>query len=759
MTLASLQERRDREQALGMQRHSSWMGMNLDMDSKNAANNIGTDIAAAWPQALEHLVPGVKQLKANQDARALYNERISKLQSKPKYSRLTLEKLEETYGEDPRYESYLNSYKAQVTAREAGYSYSLSKTLNTSKNNLLNRNSLEKYTKQKLTELAPYIEGIFASGIPLVDTETGKVIELSNINLTTQELSDAIHTLSHEFFYDARFFDENGKGGPTDSFLQELKFGEKLNEAQSKILEDRVRLADQADQAETKNAVDDLISAGFGDKSDLNVDLLLNMELSLDENQDEGKPSYSKAWDALFKRVENLSEHSPNAALYLLNQLASHPRAGNARVESARVKVYKKTEDAITAAKIEEGIQKDLIELRYLKGEISSEDLAAGDGNVTDWNPTGIRFNAMSMIGEKTMANFGGDEDYIQHLRVDAMDPRTPLINPDSKQAIALPKNVRDVIQELWNNGNTYASRLNAENKPVYDKTIKKINTRIAQSFPSWGKNHQVGYQVQGMQNAAVLDFEQLTRNLISKRIPVQDAMQQAWDIVKNNLKNVTDERSARANEYFILGNAPYDNTTLGKRFAVGDFLEANINKIGDIEALKKAEGYDVFKLALNSLPQQELKDLENFAAGNFANVSKLSPSMELLYRQTGGKKIRFKDLLTNPKAIANSNRQIWAKSILAAAGAYDEPEQPEQPVSVGVSEPSQAQFEKSIAEIQVLCRKNPHIKNAGRLFINKLTFWNQDPESEAKKIDLIEHALKCGADAKLLNNLISGRT
>ena len=748
MTLASLQDRRRQEQALGMQRESAWVGMNLDMDSKNAANNTGTDIAAAF-QSLEQIIPAAKQFKANQDARALYIQRISELQAKPKYSRLTLEKLEETYGEDPRYETYLNSYKDQVAAREAGFRYSLSKALNTSKNNLLNRNDLEKYTKQKLSALAPYIEGIFASGIPLIDKDTGKIIELSNSNLTEQELSSVIQTLSHEYFYDARFFDENGKGGPTDNFLHELKFGEKLNEAQSKILEDRVRIADQADKADTKNAVGDLISAGFDDRSYLNVDLLLNMELSLDENQDKGIPSYSKAWDALFKRVEDYSEHSTNAALYLLDQLASHPRAGKARIESARVKVYKKTEDAITAAKIAEGIQKELINLQYLKGSISSEDLAAGDGNVTDWNPTGIRFNAMSMIGEKTMAGFGGDEDYIKHLRVDAKDPNTPLINPDSIQAIALPDNVQEVIQELWNNGNTYASRLNDENKHVYDATIKKINTRIAEAFPSWGKNYQVGYQVQEMQEAAVLDFEQLTRNLISERIPVQAAMKQAWDIVKDNLKNVTDEQSARKNEYFILGNSPYDNTTLGKRFAVGDFLEANIDKIGDTEALKKAEGYDVFKLALNSLPQQELRDLENFAAGNFSNVSKLSPSMELLYGQTGGKKILFKDLLRNPKAIANSNRQIWAKSILAASGAYDEPEQP---VSADVSEPSQAQFEKGIAEIQELCRKNPHIKNAGRIFINKLMFYNQDPTSKTKKLDLLEHAIKCGADPKLLN-------
>ena len=749
MTLASLQERRDREQALGMQRESAWVGMNLDMDSKNiTAYNWATQTAQGIEE-LKKLIPAAKQLKENREADTLYRNRIGKLYSDAKLARLSPEKLEKLYGDDKvKWKQYSDSYKAQAEARKAGYRYDIAKLLNTEKNELIRRTALEQYAKQELTALAPYIEGIFASGIPL-EYEDGRVIELSNINLTTQELNDAIHTLSHNFFKDRGFFDEDGKGGPSHELLQGIKFGEKLEEATHKILIDRVSLANQADQASTSNLIGDLISAGFDDKSKLDVDMLLNMELSLDENQDKGIPSYSKAWDALFKRVEDLSEHSPNAALYLLDQLASHPRAGKARVESARVKVYKKTEDAITAAKIEEGIQKDLIELQYLKGDISSEDLAAGDGKVTDWNPTGIRFNAMSMIGEKTMAKFGGDEDYIQHLRVDAMDPSTPLINPDSMQAMRMPDNVQKVIQELWNNGNTYASRLNDENKTVYNGTIKKINTRIAEAFPSWGKNHQVGYQVQEMQEAAVLDFEQLTRNLISERIPVQAAMKQAWDIVKDNLKNVTDEQSARKNEYFILGNSPYDNTTLGKRFAVGDFLEANIDKIGDIEALKKAEGYDVFKLALNSLPQQELRDLENFAAGNFSNVSKLSPSMELLYGQTGGKKILFKDLLRNPKAIANSNRQIWAKSILAASGAYDEPEQP---VSADVSEPSQAQFEKGIAEIQELCRKNPHIKNAGRIFINKLMFYNQDPTSKTKKLDLLEHAIKCGADPKLLN-------
>ena len=724
MTLASLQERRDREQALSMQRESAWVGMNLDMDSKNAANNIGTDIAAAWPQALEHLLPAAKQFKANQDARALYIQRISDLQAKPKYSRLTLQKLEETYGEDKvKYKHYSDSYKDQVAAREAGFRYSLSKALNTNKNNLLNRNDLEKYTKQKLSALAPYIEGIFASGIPLIDKDTGKIIELSNSNLTEQELSSVIQTLSHEYFYDARFFDENGKGGPTDNFLHELKFGEKLNDAQSKILEDRVRIADQADQAETKLAVGDLIWSGFDDRDELDVDLLLNMELSLDENQEKGKPSYTKAWDALFKRVEDIQVYSPMAAEYLLDQLELHPRAGKSRIESARAKLHQSTGTAIDDAKAAEAFQLNAIKVEFLAGRISVEDLIAGSGDKTkkfEWNQNGLVYNWKGMIGEKQVAGLGDAESNNEALWAAFNYDGTV---PDPTEKYKHPVGSHETIDAINLAGNTYASRKNDENKEAWQNDRSQIEGAIGGVLPNWeGQVGMLDTKFQKMAEAAVNDYEHRVKQLVGEGLPIAKAMSQAQALVLDELKNVTDSKSAKQNIYYLAGNRGYDQTLVGNIQTVDDFILNNVENLDDLTELTKSEEYSDFITAFGRLDKKELQSLKYVATGKWWKQGKLPPTFELLYTNLRHKYPKA-DYLTN----FPPNQKVFARALLTASGTKFKTDE-----SDG--------RDKAVKQIQESGdpRSDPYLQCLAKVEANP---------SIANKLAVLEMAAKCGVN------------
>ena len=727
-----------------------------DVEARNAAQPWLEGANALDLENLTVFSNALGTMRANKIAAYNTQQRLTKLRTPSKFRQLTDEELKTHYkGNRLQFKNAKEGYNRTSIALDKGVPYETARLVNGEEGNLASHLALVKHTNTTLQNFEGFFKNFRKSGIPLVYTEgplKGKIVDVSSNELSPIEFADLLHTASHEYFKSNRFFGDDGKGGPDDKFLTNQKFDEKLNAIELGLHKDYVQQQNELAKFRTETKVLDIIEqssdAHIADKTDgedLDIDLLLTMLQTIDGKAGKEK-TLGEAWDYLYNRVTILAQNGQiQDATYLANQLEKHPRSGTARIEEARATIDKNSSKAADAREGEVKTNRELILNGLLRKTLTKDEAAALNGIVDkNYNPTGVKFNVESIVGQASVAQLGDIATIKRDLITAANSVENfRLINPDSDEARNYPEEVQELIEKLWIQGNTFASINNTENKPIKDRYIENFTATIVQAWPQFYKGVESAAKTNKMVDAAKAHFLELTKNAIGPDVDAVKAMELANAIVEANLKGViaNDAESAKKNRYYITGNAPYDATSIGKRLIVGDFLSTNIGKLGDIESLKKADGYDNFVASFNAMPDGEIQALINYAQGDFAKVSELSPSMELLYRRTGGKKLPWNKLLSvNSKEIANTNRQLWAQTILAASGTD--------------IKSSNSKFESSVAKIQKICTENPELEDAGKLFLKKLMLWQQDPRSAVKAHDLIQHAQKCGADTELLQNL-----
>tara|TARA_Y100001963_G_scaffold157005_1_gene252049 strand:+ start:989 stop:3172 length:2184 start_codon:yes stop_codon:yes gene_type:complete len=642
-----------------------------DRPSVEAANAARPFIDAQTALAsIQELAPAAMKYQQNREADALYEIRTDFLREDAKLERVDPSYLSEKIKNNKiRFDRITSNYNTQLEALKAGYPEHLTRLLNEERDPLKRRLALEKYAKNVQNGLAPYLQNILSSGIPL-RYKDGTVINVSDPELGAEQVADIINFATKEYFKSKGFFGDDGRGGLTDDLLRDIGFGATIEEAEHRILQNRIKASNEAAEHQTLQLAGELILNSLDADQSIPFDTILSMLQGTKKGTTGKNKDLGDAWDWLFKQVETIANAGDlRYAEKLLNQLEEHPKTGRLRILKARATLYEKAKSAVDGHNEAAEFRKSVIESDYRLGRIDDNLLEkiSGNSKITDaqgnkYNPEGVIFNWRAMVAEKTSAAFGNAEDVNDDLwaafRYDGTVP-----NPTEKWKY--PVGSHDTIDAINKAGNTYAARKNDENKDDWLRDREQIEGAVGSVLPNWqGKIGMLGTKFQKMAEAAVKDYEHRIKQLVGEGLPITKAMDQAQKLVLDQLKAVTDAESAKKNIYYLTGNRGYDANIVGNIQTVDDFLLNNVENLDDLTELTKSEEYSDFITAFGRLDKKELQSLKYVATGKWWKQGKLPPTFELFYnnlRRTYPKA----DYLTN----FPPNQKGFARALLTASG------------------------------------------------------------------------------------------
>ena len=693
-----------------------------DRPSVEAANAARPFIDAQTALAsIQELAPAAIKYQQNREADALYEMRTDFLREDAKLERVDPSYLSEKIKNNKiRFNRITGNYNTQLEALKAGYPEHLTRLLNEERDPLKRRLALEKYAKNVQNGLAPYLQNILSSGVPL-RYKDGTVINVSDPELGAEQVADIINFSTKEYFKSKAFFGDDGRGGLTDDLLRDVGFGKTIEEAEHKILQNRIKASNEAAEHQTLQLAGELILNSIDANQPIPFDTILSMVQGTRKGTTDKKKTLGDSWDWLFKQVETIADAGDiGTADKLLNQLEAHPKTGKLRILEARAALYDKAKTAVDGHNQAAKFRKSVIESDFRLGRISQEELQAGSGNITEWNPEGITFNWRAMVAEKTAASFGDAEEVNDDLwaafRFDGTIP-----NPSEKWKY--PVGSHDTIDAINKAGNTYAARKNDENKDDWLRDREQIEGAVGSVLPNWqGKVGMLGTKFQKMAEAAVKDYEHKIKQLVGEGLPIAKAMHQAQTLVLDELKTVTDGESAKKNVYYIAGNRGYDSTTVGNIQTVDDFILNNVENLTDLSELTKSEEYSDFITAFGKLDKKELQSLKYFATGKWWKQGNLPPTFQLLYNNWRRTYPKGNLLINFPP-----NQQQFARNLLTAAGTKFETDGSDKR-DTGIKQIQTSEDPRANAYLQCLAKveENPSIAN---------------------KLAVLEMAAKCGVN------------
>ena len=700
-----------------------------DRTSVEAANAARPYIDAQTALAsLQQLAPAAIKYKENREADALYEMRTDFLREDAKLERVDPSYLSEKIKNNKiRFDRITGNYNTQLEALKAGYPEHLTRLLNEERDPLKRRLALEKYAKNVQNGLAPYLQNILSSGVPL-RYKDGTVINVSDPELGAEQVADIINFATKEYFKSKGFFGDDGRGGLTDDLLRDIGFGKTIEEAEHKILQDRIKASNEAAEHQTLQLAGELILNSLDAKQPIPFDTVLSMVQGTRKGTTDKKKTLGDAWDWLFKQVETIADAGDlGYAEQLLNQLEAHPKTGRLRILEARASLYEKGNTARDAHNRKAQFRKSVIEADYRLGRIDDNLLQqiSGNSEITDakgnkYNPEGVTFNWRAMVSEKTAASFGDAEEVNDDLwaafRYDGTVP-----NPSEKWKY--PVGSHDTIDAINKAGNTYAARKNDENKGAWQRDREQIEGAIGGVLPGWqGKVGMLGTKFQKMAEAAVEDYEHKIKQLVGEGLPIAQAMDKAQALVLDELKNVTDSESAKKNIYYLTGNRGYDTTTVGNIQTVDNFILNNVENLTDLSELTKSEEYSDFITAFKRLDEKERQGLKYFATGKWWKQGQLPPTFQLLYNNWRRTYPKGNLLINFPP-----NQQQFARNLLTAAGTKFETDGSDKR-DTGIKQIQESGDPRADAYLQCLAKveANPSIAN---------------------KLAVLEMAAKCGVN------------
>ena len=699
-----------------------------DRPGVEAANAARPFIDAQTALDLKPLAPAILKYQDNRKAHALYRMRTDFAREDGKLERLDPSYLDDkTKNNKIRFAQIKANYENEITARKAGYPPQVARLLNEASTPLEYRLELGKYVKSVQSGLYPHLQKVLSSGIPYRYPD-GTVINADNPKLGEEQLADLIDFHTLDYFTNKGIYGPNGDQGPTDDLLKEVGFGKAIEEAEHKVLQEKIKYTNEVAEYRTKKLAGDLIVSSIDAKQPIPIDTILTMMQTTTKGSTNKDMTLGDSWDWLFKQVETIADAGDlGYAEQLLNQLEAHPKTGKLRILEARATLYEKGNTARDAHDRKAQFRKSVIESEFRLGRIDDNLLQkiSGNSKITDaegnkYNPEGVTFNWRALVSEKTSASLGNAEDVNDDLwaafRFDGTIP-----NPSEKWKY--PVGSHDTIDEINKAGNTYAARKNDENKGDWQRDREQIEGAVGSVLPNWqGKVGMLGTKFQKMAEAAVKDYEHKIKQFVGEGLPIAQAMDKAQTLVLDELKNVTDGESAKKNVYYIAGNRGYDSTTVGNIQTVDDFILNNVENLTDLSELTKSEEYSDFITAFGKLDKKELQSLKYFATGKWWKQSKLPPTFQLLYNNWRRTYPKGNLLINFPP-----NQQQFARNLLTAAGTKFETYGSDKR-DTGIKQIQTSKDPRANAYLQCLAKveANPSIAN---------------------KLAVLEMAAKCGVN------------